>query len=328
MKNIIILCTIFLVSICNAATYSGGTGIITSPYVIDSKADLLMLATNSGDFTKYFIMTSDIDLAGEIFTNAVIAASIMNTNDTSTGQTFSGNFNGNGHKIINLSINTLGSENDFLGLFGYIYAGGSSAETMIYNLEVQLVINTGQYSVRIGGICGYLGSGIISNCTTSVSMYLDEYNEDIGGICGHNYKGTIIDCSSSGEIDPDRFSEDIGGITGQSRVVGKVINCFSDTYIRCDDQVHRFGGIVGYNEPGCIISNCYTVGNVHSLGYSTFFGGLCGFNSGDIADSGAKCTVTASTNSVFYGGFIGRITAGIITNCYSASTIVNNGASV
>ncbi len=327
MKTIIITCSIALM--CNiASAYNGGSGTLASPYEIDSKADLMMLATNIGDYEKHFIMTSDIDLDGEIFTNAIIAHAVQNTNGTITGATFGGNFNGNGHKISNISITTINNENDYLGLFGQI-ANTSITKTMIYNLELEIItINSGINSVKNGGICGYLGSSAtISNCIVDARIYANNYNDYIGGICGKNYKGIIVDCKVSGFIITGRNCTYIGGVTGYNGNVAKNIRCYANVDLECDFNNIASGGFCGVNSLGAVITKCYSAGYVKSLAYCSYLAGFCAQNYGDIYDCGVKSTVTATSNTEFYGGFTGRIgNDGIVSNSYSASMIINNGA--
>jgi hypothetical protein len=310
------------------SAYNGGTGTAASPYEIDSKADLMILATNTADYTKHFIMTSDIDLFGEVYTNAIIAHATQNTNNTITGTIFGGNFNGNGHKISNIGITTLGNENDYLGLFGQI-ANTSPTKAMVYNLELEMIsINSGVNSVKNGGICGYLGaSATISNCIVDARIEAGNYNKYIGGICGKNYKGIIIDCKVSGFIFTGRNCEYIGGVTGYNGSIAKNIRCYANVDLECDFNNILSGGFCGVNSQGAVITNCYSAGYVKSLAYCSYLAGFCAQNLGDIYDCGVKSTVTATSNTVFYGGFAGRIgTDGIVSNCYSASTIINNGA--
>jgi hypothetical protein len=137
--------------------YSGGTGDPNSPYQIASKADLLALAATPADYNKCFILTADINMAGQTFTKAVIAPDI-NSLSGFQGTAFTGTFDGSGHKIINLTIN--GPGNSFLGLFGYI---GSDSDSQIKNLGLEnFSVSGNQY---VGGLVGYhYYASSISNC--------------------------------------------------------------------------------------------------------------------------------------------------------------------
>ncbi len=104
--------------------YSGGSGTAGTPYKIATKADLLALAANTDDYGKCFILTADINMAGQVFTTAIIAA------DNSFS--FTGTFDGNGHKITNFTING----GSFVGLFGYIDSGGTVKNLGLENCSV------------------------------------------------------------------------------------------------------------------------------------------------------------------------------------------------
>ena len=180
------------------AKYSGGTGEPSDPYQIATKQDLLDLAANTTDYGKCFIITADIDMQGQGFTTAIIAADVGNIPTEFDGTTFTGTFDGNSHKIINFHIN--GGE--YLGLFGYIDSGGS-----VKNLGLEdYAINGSSSSWYVGGLVG-LNGGSISNChsTGAVSGSSDSY--DVGGLVGSN-GGSISNCYST------------GAVSGESRVGG------------------------------------------------------------------------------------------------------------
>ena len=89
------------------AKYSGGSGTVGTPYKIGSAANLLALAADTNDYNKHFVLTTDINLSSYNFTTAVIACDTNNSNGVFDGISFSGVFDGNGHKIINLTIDTI-----------------------------------------------------------------------------------------------------------------------------------------------------------------------------------------------------------------------------
>jgi len=135
------------------AKYSGGSGEPNDPYQIANTDDLLALAVETGDYVKHFLLTADIDLApnlpgGQVFTTAIIAPD-TSLNNGFQGTAFSGTFDGAGHKIINLTINTNGVGNNYLGLFGYLCVDGK-----IKNLGVENVFITGGSSHHVGGLVG------------------------------------------------------------------------------------------------------------------------------------------------------------------------------
>jgi hypothetical protein len=94
------------------AKYSGGTGDANDPYQIATADDLLALAADANDYNQYFILTADIDLdpnlpGRQVFTTAVIARDTDNSNYSFDGVSFTGVFDGAGHKITKLTIDTV-----------------------------------------------------------------------------------------------------------------------------------------------------------------------------------------------------------------------------
>jgi len=197
----------------------------------------------TGDYSKYFIMTADIDLAGEVFGRAVIAED-RTSGSAFIGTAFNGSFNGNGHVIRNMIIR--GSyDRGFLGLFGSIATEGA-----VFKLGLENVNVSGSYCRKIGGLCGN-NSGLISECfsTGDVSVYpTDLY---LGGICGYNSGGCIINCYSSVKV--------VNGFTGGGGLCGGTLggsieNCYSTGFVSPSG-----GGLIGlyFQDNPTYITNCF-----------------------------------------------------------------------
>jgi len=212
---------------CALAKYSGGAGTDGDPYRIGSAADLLTLAADATDYNKRFVLTADIDLdpklpGRKVFTTAVIASDTDNTFYSFNGNPFTGIFDGNGHTISNMTINTGGIGNDFLGLFG-------STVGQIKNLGLKNVnITGGDVSACLGGIAGMNG-GRISNCYSTGEIIAGDESPYLGGLAGYNYNN--------------------------------INNCFSRSTVSGGDISSSIGGLVGRND-SCSISNCYSSGAV------------------------------------------------------------------
>jgi hypothetical protein len=127
------------------AKYSGGSRTPSSPYIINSPADLLTLAADTNDYTKHFRQTSNINLLGTTRSTALIAPDTDNTTDGYQGTQFMGTYDGNGFQIQNLEINTNGGNQDYLGLFGFI---GNNAVVKNINL-VNCNITGGRSSLLV-----------------------------------------------------------------------------------------------------------------------------------------------------------------------------------
>ncbi len=217
------------------ATYSGGSGTSVDPYQIANKTDLLSLATHPGDYSKAFIMTADIDLAGEIFSMAVIAPDTDDSDYVFTGILFQGGFDGNGHVIRNLTVDGA----SYGGLFGYIGSGGSVTNL---GLENASVTGTNNYT---GGIAAYQSYASISNCYVTGTVNGSSYT---GGLVGTNSSGEISNCYSNAAVDGTNY---VGGLMGHN--AGEVSSCYATGPIGGYDYV---GGLVGSNIRGSVI-DCY-----------------------------------------------------------------------
>jgi hypothetical protein len=237
-----------------------GSGTASDPYLISSKADLLAMAADRENYNKYFKLTADIDLAGEVFTSSVIAPPVnpVGSPDWSygggRGLGFNGSFDGDGHVIRNLTIND--PVGLWVGLFGQITGYGLNPIGVVKNLGLENCnINGARISGHglVGGICGDNYGGTIENCYVTGSIsgqgYVggicgDNYGAKVrnsyslcsisaywrgGGLCGRNYEGTIENCYAAGAVSG---SVDIGGLTGNNNYGGSVsttLNSFWDT---------------------------------------------------------------------------------------------------
>jgi hypothetical protein len=267
----------------------GGTGTPDDPYQIATKADLLAMAADTSYYDKCFILTADIDMEGQVFTTAIIAAG--------GGTTFTGTFDGNDHKITNFTING----GDGLGLFGQISYGGSVKNLGLENFSV-----SGYQGV--GGLVGW-NYGNINNChsTGSVSGY-----QCVGGLMGYN-SGTISNCYSTGVVTGGDYSNYLGGLVGYS--YGNISNCYSTGAVSGSSNSYYVGGLVGGNYGD--VNNCYSTGTVSG---NEKVGGLVGRNYGSISNISNCYSTGAVTGTSYLGGLTGYNDGGTISSCYFLNT--------
>jgi murein DD-endopeptidase MepM/ murein hydrolase activator NlpD len=260
------------VSISAQAKYAGGSGTSEDPYQIANAADLFTLAADTSDYDKYFVLTADIDLASYSFTTAIIAPS---------GLYFIGIFDGSGHKISNLTINTNSDGNGHLGLFG-----GSSGE--IKNLRIENVAITGGHaSSNLGGLVGNIGGGNISNCYSTGTITGGDESWALGGLVGAT-EVTISNCYSTANVTGGDESAGLGGLVGVNNYsygpggINCIRNCYSTGNVTGGNNSNKLGGLVG--ETLSSISNCYSTGAVSGGHDSYDLGGLVGENNGNIGN--------------------------------------------
>ena len=280
--------------------YGGGTGEPNDPYLITTAEDLMLLGDNPEDYDKHFILTADIDLdpilpGRKIFDRAVIAPRSFQRAH------FTGVFDGNGHKITNLTIDDTGAGNDYLGLFGYIGYGE------VRNLGLEGGSVSGDE--RVGGLVGD-NSGTLSNCYFTGSV---TGNDHVGGLVGANYLGIVSDCVSSADV---IGQGDVGGLVGHNSI-GTLSNCCSTGLVAAGDFAANIGGLVGFNWDG-IVLNCYSTGDVTGIDWNG--GGLVGRNWGDVSNCYCTGSVTGGNYSEDIGGLVGE-NLGDVLNCYCTGLV-------
>ena len=291
--------------------YSGGTGTADDPFQIATVADLLTLATNTKNYDKYFVLTADIDLGSSgPFTTAVIAPDTNNSNNSFDKTAFTGVFDGAGHKISNLTINTAGSGNDYLGLFGCVGYNSEIKNLVLENIS----ITGGNDSHHLSGMVGY-NNGSISNCFSTGTVTGGDNSSYLGGLVGLNGDGSIRNCYSTGTVTGTSFLGGIAGSNGNS-----ISNCSSTGNVTGGVNSYSLGGLLGVNYGD--ISNCYSKGTVTGEDNSNWLGGLVGVNSyGNISNSYSTCTVIGGDNSSDLGGLVGYNNRGNVSNSYSTGKV-------
>lgn len=125
MKNVIVGVGVVvgLIAVAGSASgqFGGGAGDPCDPYLIAEPNHLFALAADPNHYDKHCKLTADIDLDNNLTGLAPFATGLIAPGG---GPLFTGTFDGNDHKITNLTIDTGGVSTDHLGLFGGIGAGG------------------------------------------------------------------------------------------------------------------------------------------------------------------------------------------------------------
>ncbi|MHC4075729.1 MAG: GLUG motif-containing protein [Planctomycetota bacterium] len=311
---ICMLLTVFSLPAPSFAKYSGGTGTEFDPYLISTPEDLDAIGATLADWASHFLLTADINMTGYSYTTALIAPD-TSSSDYFQGIRFTGVFDGNDHKVINLTIDTAGADNDYLGLFGYINSPGQ-----VNNLGLEDVnITGGNGSYYLGGLVGYNRFGTISDCFSTASVTGGDDSQYLGGLVGSNYRGTISDCFSTASL---TRGSSLGGLVGENE--GTISDCFSTGQVTGGDNSDSLGGLVGENSG--TISNCFSTSQVTGGNDSRRLGGLVGKNSGTnstITNCYATGAVTGGNESECLGGLAG-VNSGIISNCFSTSSVTGD----
>jgi len=198
------------------------------------------------------------------------------------GEPFTGNFNGLGHTISNLTINQ--PDGNGIGLFG-------SNSGFITNVGLTDGSVTGL--AHVGALAGF-NDGYIFNSysTTAVQGHVD-----VGGLVGENTsENWIVDSYATGKVtgikdDGGYGGHKIGGLVGDND--GFIFNSYAKGAVSGYDYI---GGLVGVNNGP--IDYSFATGAVSGTYY---VGGLVGENNSVIADSYATGKVSG-VSFVFPGG--------------------------
>lgn len=314
-------------------TYAGptepgwqGAGTENDPYQISTLTDLAALrdAVNGGNNQNgtYFKMTANIDLGGEENPWESIGKG---------GKSFTGTFDGAGHTISGLYLNSssIGRADRGAGLFTSVGQDGS-----VKNLTVEGEINpTGLERSSIGGVVGVNNGGTISSCTGSVDI-TGSVDSNVGGIVGSSESGTIENCCNTGSINvTGSVDSNVGGIVGlagnpNGRVTVTVENCENTGKVTVGGK-GLIGGIVGRANGGSTVSNCRNSGDISvNKEGNSITGGIVGDNYGAISRCNNTGAVSADGAT---GGVAGQNVCSqsgpnsIVENCYNTGAVSGSG---
>ena len=161
---------------------------------------------------------------------------------------FKGTFDGNGHVVSGLYIN---SKSSYQGLFGYINGG------TVQNVTVQGSVTS--TAGNIAGVVGYNNKGTIKNCSSAVEVSCTggSFVHYYGGIAAYS-SGTVTGCVNSGSITATGGAA-CGGIVG-CNFGGSVTDCYNKGTV--ENPGSHVGGIVGQERNGASTANCYNIGSV------------------------------------------------------------------
>ena len=270
-------------------------GVVREVYTISNPAELAWLAeqVNAGNTNvankKYVELASDIDLGGHEWTPI-----------GKSGKSFNGIFEGNGHTISNLMIDTP-SKSD-IGFFGFTQQG-EIKNLNFHNASVKGYLDVGvvagtpytsKYSnitltgtIQVEGfsyVGGMFGKNAYANLT-DLTINADEnsyvkansvenginYRTYIGGIVGFMGEGNITVSNVVSNIDVTGTTCDIGGVTGIAHYGNSFVNCSCSGNVTLENAVDEgdqleIGGIAGvwYNKAGVTVrfSGCSFTGTL------------------------------------------------------------------
>ncbi len=310
----ILLSLVMLLSVFAGMSFTASAA---NMYQISSYAELKAFANavNGGATDANAILTADIIAKG--------------TDWTPIGYSYRpyiGTFDGDGHTITGLSTESTAGR-DYVGLFGYVGAGG-----VVQN--VGLVGGCIKGQDLVGAVAG-CSDGQILNCYNTGEVTATDDSGFVGGVVGATYRGTVQSCYNTGTV--SGLNAYAGGVVGLN-VEGTVQNCYNTG----DVSGAIVGGVAGFNnaENGgrAEISNCFNTGKISG---TNMVGGVAGRNNADdYFERVCTATVTncynmgeVSVNGAYtdVGGVVGQNVqktgcSAEVTNCYSAGTVTASGS--
>ncbi len=303
------------------ADFTSGLGTAESPYHIANIQQLKKVKDYPG---AYFILDTDIDGMNEIVCN-----------------TFTGDFNGNGHTVT-LSISD--STNSNVGMFGLI---GFNTTRAVYNLNLEGSVTGTAGSQSIGALAG-ANSGIVRDCHSSVSVTGGGSETgwlDVGGLVGDN-SGSITNCDTTGTVSgtmtgtASASTVEFGGLAGYNNGTISGSSSSSDVTVGLSachsSSVVLIGGLVGNDDYSGEVTGCYASGHVtgSSTSGAVYAGGIAGqHGSPPFAESvttsyfAGSVSGTNTGGNVYAGGLVGYFPYGSVTNCYNAGNVTGTGGS-
>jgi len=229
-----------------------GTGTQSDPYIIETKLQLKYLSAHV--------------YSGRNFSNEYIKLGAnINLNDapwipigTSSTNSFQGTFDGDGHIINSIYIN---STSNYQGLFGYVNGG------TIKNLGI--VASYVKGGTCVGNLAGYTSNSTISNSYATGNVNGTNY---VGGLVGNNSGSKISSSYTTGDVSGTY----VGGLAGNNNS-----STIENSYATGNISGSYTGGLVGIY--GGTIKNSYASGNISGTG--NFVGSLVGSSGGTTISS-------------------------------------------
>ncbi|WP_143160770.1 InlB B-repeat-containing protein [Hespellia stercorisuis] len=284
------------------ATVLTGTGTKEDPYQIGTAEELMAFGdivngTNGAtqNTAACAILTGDIT----VNTGVLNEDGTLNSNTTdfqvwtpigNDTNPYSGTFDGGGHTIKGLYVDTTAS---YVGLVGY-------NKGTIHNVIVADSYFKG--NEYVGGVSG-INSETVMNCTNGGGV---NGKTMVGGVSGSNLK-TIMNCTNSGGVSGQGW---IGGVSGNNGSSGTITSCANSGSVSGSGSSSTVGGVCGLTRKDSVITNCTNSGSVSST-YTA--GGVCGENEGTITHGTNSGSVS---NAKYAGGVCGYDRYQHITNCY------------
>ena len=212
-----------------------------APVAIASRADLLQIAQ---DPAGSYELTEDIDMGGEPWVPLA----------------FSGELNGNGHTLYNLTVTAPGPDGtmtydgnrkEYDTVFGGLFSVVKDARIQELNLMNAVVDITTDQHCFLGAVAGYAEHSVIENCAvqTRSHLTLTSINAGLGGLCGFSWESEFLGCT----VDAELVFTDTNTEVLCEEFIGGVYSCGSGKIENCTVKTRGFSEVYGYCHNGGLI---------------------------------------------------------------------------
>ncbi|MFZ7103344.1 MAG: hypothetical protein ACOWWO_11915 [Peptococcaceae bacterium] len=221
--------------------FAGGDGTEQNPYQITTLAQLDEV---KNDLTAHYMLMNDIDASDTVnWINIELGLiGFVPIGCSSLDVYFSGCFDGNGHSVKNIYIE---SSNVWdLSLFGV-----TSSIAKIRNLGLIDPITRGLGTGEIGSLVGW-NEGLVENCYTAGGTAFGTWA--VASFIAYNSGGIIRNCYS---INCDVQGEESSGFVTFSNDNAQIINCYTSCTTQSSDYYNT--GFIRWSDSSNGVTNCY-----------------------------------------------------------------------
>jgi hypothetical protein len=260
------------------------------------------------NLSGHYVLEADINLAS--YANWEPIGQFVPKSDAPEDQetpkmelAFTGVFDGNGHKISNVTINA--PDTAGVGLFGCV----AGDDGVVRNLVVENVTVSGM--MLVSGVIGYAASANpVENITLQGTNTIIGSYTMVGGIVGGGF-GDIKNCHANAAITVAADGDGAAGVLAGGMEDGSIISCSATGSVTAGSGNMGIGGLAGcyLNAPeikDCAVDVIITVGeNCIMIGGLIAFAGNTDENPTIISGCTAKAVISAPASAERIGGIVG-----------------------
>lgn len=290
-------------------TFAGGAGTTASPYQVATPAQLAGIT--SGYRACAFIQTANIDISGGQWTPI----------GATSGNAFTGTYDGQSHTVSGLTISQSGSDGN--GLFGFTN-GATISNITVSGVMIDTYTNASYRRKKNGALIGVATATVVTGAHSTGSI---DGHEDNGGLIGVASGATISSSSSSATVAGHGW--DSGGLVGASNGATSITSSFATGNVT--NAGWFTGGLVGGMWGSPTITRSYATGNVsytggRGAGYQGWgtagLIGLMDVSAGSVTESYATGDVAGGRRGT--GGLLGSAWRVTLSNSYATGDVTGD----